>query len=175
MDHRRYASWVLASHAVGSVEPFMTVALQGLGRLDAQIIDKDRARLIARNGEHPSGLLNEPVELSERLTLSYLWVLGAYEVVRALDQRFRESTNVEARVHSDSCELRRKFERVRMPLAKFEAAKRHKDTDSHVAFPALNERHGIAWQVAEGEFIARAELSDLLLAFLERLRVTRGA
>ena len=60
------------------------------------------------------------------------------------------------------------FERVRMPLAKMATANRYK-ADSPIAYPALNMRHGIAWQVREDVFITRFELSETFLSFLEGL------
>jgi hypothetical protein len=71
--------------------------------------------------------------------------------------------------------LLRKFERLRMPLAKFEAAGRHKKTDLKIAYPALNSQHGIAWQVSENTFISRGELADEFLALLESWRAATKA
>lgn len=175
MDYERYSRWVLASHAVCELEPFMVVALQGLGRLDSQLTAKEREMAAARKLGHDGPTIQGSVDLTELVTLSYLWVLGAYEVVRSLNQRFKDLSDLKLRWHLESLQLKRSFERVRVPLAKFEAAKRYKTTDSHVAFPALTEEHGIAWRVSADQFTVRGHLSDLLLTFLEDLKYAQSA
>ena len=57
-----------------------------------------------------------------------------------------------------------------MPLAKMEAAKAHKNTDSKIAFSVLDTTKGIAWQVSQDVFITRQDLADRLLAALEDAR-----
>lgn len=89
MDQQRNAQWVRASHAVGGNDTLiMTITIQGLGRLDARLVGADTAYL--RDYESTEASIDEAIELTERSTLSYLWVLGAYEVVRALSQRANE-------------------------------------------------------------------------------------
>ena len=58
--------------------------------------------------------------------------------------------------------LKHRFERIRIPLAKMELARRH-PTDDPIAYPAINLELGVASQVAEDTFITRRELSDALL------------
>ena len=66
--------------------------------------------------------------------------------------------------------LKKEFNRLRIPLAKMEPASAHKETDSHIAYPAINRQKGIAWQVAQNVYITRQELADRLLAALELAR-----
>jgi hypothetical protein len=143
----------------------MTPGVQGLGKLDAVFSARDAAYLQLPQRERES--VERSVELTERFTESYPWVLGAYEIIRTMDQRVRENAGL---VNDETSRLIRdakhKFERVRVPLAKFEAAKRHSDTDSSVAFPALNPQHGIAWCVADNVFVTRRELSECFMALL---------
>jgi hypothetical protein len=113
------------------------------------------------------------VEFSGRLTLSYLWVLGAYEIVRTLDQRTREaSAGTPSPVAERITATKHLFERVRIPLAKFKAARRNPN-DSPIAYPAVSPVHGIAWLVADNSFISRRQLSDAFLALLSDLRAER--
>ena len=104
--------------------------------------------------------------LSYHITLSYLWVLGAYEIIRSIRQRNKKAGLNDEKLTS----LLRKFERLRMPLAKFEPANRHKRTDSEIAYPALNDLHGITWQISEEVFISRGELANEFLSLLEGWR-----
>src|SRR5258705_8854981 len=83
----RYERWSQASHGLGRVEVFMVAILQGLGRFDSQLILADnRFGLLS---EREWAAKRESFLLTERIMLSYLWVLGAYELVRTLDQRCR--------------------------------------------------------------------------------------
>ena len=87
MPDDRFQRWVDASSVAGAVEPFMIPLVQGLGRFDCHLINED-ARFAALNQEQSSSL-HESTRLADRLTLSYFWVLAAYELVRTLDQRWR--------------------------------------------------------------------------------------
>lgn len=173
MDHARYNRWKRASFALLQIEPFLAQTVQQLGKIDASLYEKDgRYREIrARNDAGPG----EWEELNESLTLAYLWVLGAYEVVRTIDQRFRELGLHTAEQYNQSTTVKHTFERVRIPLAKLEPANRHKSTDTGFAYPALNASHGLGWIVAEGVVISRGDLSSLLLDFLEGLKLDNHA
>lgn len=163
----RFHRWVNSSHTAAKYETFMVVSIQGLGRLDHDLYEQDK--LISKNPEALS-LGGDPGALSYHITLSYLWVLGAYEVIRSMRQRIKDLGVQDEALTT----LLRKFERLRMPLAKFEVAHRHKK-DSRIAYPALNSQYGIAWQVSENTFISRGELADELLALLEGWRAATKA
>lgn len=163
-SHRWTAGSFRAAHIAGPQERTSLVAtLQALGRLDEALTRVD-ALCVAGDGYITSedGIM----AFDAHLTQSYLWVLGAYEIVRVLHERSRVEKVVSDR-HLDG--LYRSFTRLRVPLAKFEPAGKHRETDGHMAYPALNPVYGIAWQVAENTFIARGELSDGLLQYLESL------
>ncbi|WP_246356603.1 hypothetical protein [Pseudomonas gingeri] len=111
-------------------------------------------------------------DIQGHVTQSYLWVLGAYEVVRTLTQRMSENQcNDPSQVFENFRQVKTRFARVRVPLAKFEPASIHKKTDSHIAYPGFSFNLGIAWQVSEGVIVSRRELSDALLNALEHARV----
>jgi hypothetical protein len=159
MDTARWHRWVKASHALDTIEPYMVVTAQGLGWLDCRLIDD--AELIG----YGTPSVSQGMMLQEHLTLSYLWVLGAYELVRSADQRVRAQIS-EPGLKAIG-ELKAKLARLRIPLAKFEAARAHRDTDSPVAWPAWGPGHGAAWRVAPDVFIGRRELADDVLQVLE--------
>lgn len=169
IESDRFHRWVNASFVTARFENFMPITVQGLGRLDHDLVTGD-ARFLALSEEQCASE-TESLALNYRITLSYLWVLGAYEVVRTIDQRCREQDPSLASATSKAIlALKRQFERLRIPLAKFEPANRHRETDSKVAYPALNLDYGIAWQVVADTFIPRKVLSDSFLEFLEGLR-----
>lgn len=167
-DEARFEKWVVLSRCVQRVEPFMMVAIQGLGRLDSELATADREFLQMSEEERIRFQVENPLELADRVTRSYLWVLGAYEIIRALDQRCRlgviSATEAQSRI---ARETKHRFERIRMPLAKFEAALRHVDTDSSVAFPALHLTQGVAWRVADETFVSREALAQDFRSLLE--------
>lgn len=173
-DDKRFDRWVSASVAVGGVEQyqsFMTGTVQGLGRLDCQLIDRDKAFFQLPERDRES--IPICMELTDRITLSYLWVLGAYEIVRTLDQRVGEKTFiVSPMVASKITQVKFLFERVRVPLAKFESSRRNR-SDSPIAFPTLHSIHGIAWAIADGVVVSRRQLADALLSLLMELRLDR--
>jgi hypothetical protein len=109
--------------------------------------------------------------LTERVTQSYLWVLGAYEMIRAIEQRCRKNrpSGITDDIADAAAETKKAFERVRVPLAKYEAARRFSATDSTVVLPAIDASHGIAWRVSVDVYISRESLAQQLLDFLRKL------
>jgi hypothetical protein len=159
IDQARYAEWVQLSHRVRKFEPFMVVAVQGLGQLDAKLAAEDAEYLSDCNSDQDD--LAQSLDLTERVTRSYLWVLGAYELVRSIDQRCRNDPSlVSAHVVTLISDTKTQFERVRVPLAKYEPARKFSTTDSTVAFPAIDRAKGVAWSVAAGTIISRDELAQ---------------
>ena len=125
----RFERWIKASHKVAHIETFMVPNIQGLGQLDEKLI-------VYENEFLPQSSLPQDEEtalnFSEHLTLSYLWVLGVYEIVRSINQKIG-NTNSDEKLKK----LKNLFTRLRVPLAKYEPAKYHKATDSKIAYPIL--------------------------------------
>ncbi|UMQ35811.1 hypothetical protein [Aeromonas hydrophila] len=165
IDVDRNKRWVEASHAGKSFDVFMVPTIQGLGKLDSRLLIEDAYIIENHRSSHPFG------DLSEHITQSYLWVLGAYEIIRSLDQRARQDEKFFPELRPDFQQLKFSFERIRIPLAKFEAARKHQDTDSHIAYPGLHHEKGVSWQVAQDTWINRRELSDEMLDLLEKMKV----
>jgi hypothetical protein len=165
----RIERWVNASFVTVQFEQFMVMVVQGLGRLDVSLMQDDRFFL--SDFEKNSNSLAESLKLNERFTLSYLWVLGGYELVRSICQRINEKrVAIPDEVVVSFRELKKEFSRLRVPLVKMEPTSAHKNTDSHIAYPVLNTQKGIAWQVAQDVFITRQDLADRLLVALELAR-----
>lgn len=164
----RYKKWVNVSHSLAKIDQYLVTTVQGLGRLDVQQIQEDERYLKLNEKIRASDV--EILRFSDYYTMAYLWVLGSYECIRTADQRVREDTNL---LPTDTCQIIREtkqaFERVRIPLAKLEPASRHKDTDSHIAFPVMHQELGITWQVSSATFITRRVLSDAFLVTLESI------
>ena len=144
------------------------MVVQGLGRLDVSLVEEDQS--FVSEFDKNEGSIEEALKLTDRFTLSYLWVLGAYELVRSICQRLdKNKDTVSPDVAQSFVTLKKQFNRIRVPLAKMEAASGYK-TDSHIAYPAIDFEKGIAWQLNQTDFITRKDLADQLLAVLEDAR-----
>lgn len=167
----RYDRWIKVSFSMLRFEPNMMPVIQGLGRLDVKLIEEDKSFLQDLDNNLES--VEQNLVLSERLTISYLWVLGAYEAIRTMCQRIKDhKVAVLDEVATSLNQLKREFNRLRVPLAKMEPASSHK-TDNHIAFPGINRDHGVAWQLNESTFVTRQQLSDSFLAALEHARAVK--
>ena len=147
MPDDRYQRWIDASSAVRMIEPFMVPLVQGLGRFDCRLIHEDTR--FATLNEEQSSSSHEKTLLAERFTLSYFWVLAAYELVRTLDQRWRtRATAMPDEFGNRVAALKRRMERLRIPFAKMETARRF-PTDNTMAYPTISRGFGVAWHVAQ--------------------------
>lgn len=144
----------------------MVLIAQGLGKLDSQLIEEDRIycglSTELRNTE------TNAIKITDCLTLSYLWVLGGYELIRTISQRCHTDVSLLGEALAQRVtELKHDFERLRIPLAKMEPANRHRETDFPIAYPAFHREMGISWRVSEDMHISRQELANRLLALFE--------
>jgi hypothetical protein len=170
MYSNRSERWALASINIGKIENYIIIIVQGLGELDTKLILEDERLLkkIPQNPEDPDWFQTSR-DLGSQITLSYLWVLGAYELIRTLDQRCREKPDAFGEIINKRInETKKIFERIRMPLAKLEPAHRFTPSDSSIAFPTMGAQ-GTAWQINENTFVNRRDLSDMLLALFEEI------
>lgn len=164
----RQQRWVAAASAAAAFDKSMVALVQGLGRFDCHLIRED-ARFAALNQEESSST-RESMLLADRCTLSYFWVLAAYELVRTLDQRWRiGATSMPDEFAARIATLRRRMERLRVPLLKMETPRRF-PTDGSMAYPTVSRDFGVAWHIAEDMYITRREISDQLLGFLADLK-----
>jgi hypothetical protein len=163
----RFTRWCKASALTVPFEKFMEIVVQGLGKVDCQLIHDHRRYSNLSQAEKIS--VQEVNKLNDNYTLSYLWVLGAYEIVRTMSQRVRNDPRLLASAPTGELQsLKRLFERLRIPLAKMEPSKKH-PRDAPIAYPAFHADLGISWRLGQNLFISRRELADALLKFLESL------
>ena len=169
MEKERLNRWVNSSHVLSKFEPFMITVAQGLGRLDVKLIQYDQ-RFCGLPLEERN-TIEEALLFTDHMTLSYLWVLGAYELMRSIDQRCRDKLCLlENQLIEKVKEVKLEFERIRIPLAKFEPSRRHQKTDSAIAFPAIHIEFGASWHISYNKYVSRRELSDTLLDLLENMQ-----
>lgn len=171
--YQRRTEWVDAGHALNIFKIFHIIPIvHGLGQIDCKLIKDDMkyCKLLSKNGSTGSDD-NSISEFSEHSMISYLWILGAYEVIRSIDERVDKNRggnpNILGEILNNKVkEVKKKFERIRIPLAKFEPARAHEETDFDFAYPHIHKSLGISWQVSDNIIIPRKELSDDLLNIL---------
>lgn len=105
---------------------------------------------------------------------SYTWVLAAYELIRTIHQKLK-TLNPSADITSKCKSLKNEFTRLRVPLAKFEPAEKHKSTDYKFPQGCIQPGRGLCWAVADGVVMSRMELSDALVSFLLELKSHQAA
>lgn len=159
--------------AVLHFQPALITQAIGLIDLDRRLAQDEGAGVsgLDEMQEHSSEQWNE---YADKILLSYLWVLGAYEVIRALAQRLLGDAAVPLDCREQLENAKRLFERVRIPLAKGEAASRYAKTDRPFAFPTSVSSVGIGWPVNEELTITRRELSQAFRGVLRCLRDASG-
>ena len=160
---QRIEHWVLRSHRVAAADHMLVFLIQSLGRHDSRLIEAERQldnRTSGQFGESQSMLF-----FDEHICQSYLWILGAYEVIRTLDQRARRHSLFDSQTRGRIRELKRRFNRLRVPLAKLETATSNPN-DNPVALPAYAEGHGVAWKLQDNLYVSRRELADSFLELL---------
>jgi hypothetical protein len=171
-DHvERVSRWIRTTHRLAPAEHMLVFLAQSLGRMDADLLQERFPPLSeqASGGDHFDHL----ERFNDHITRSYLWVLGAYELLRTLDQRahgarlFDNATRARIRATKD------RFNRVRVPLAKLEAARGHTETDRILAWPTFDDETGVGWRLAPDFVVTRRELADAFLGLLESLPDTR--
>ena len=168
MDMERNKRWINVSLSLGKIEAFFVPTIQGLGRLDSELIVEDD-RFCELSLEEVS-TIDESLRLTDRFTYSYLWVLGLYELVRTLDDRCRNNFKFLGSDLNDKVkELKNKIGRLRVPLAKMEPSKKYEKIDSPIAYPAIHRTFGISWHISNMVYISRRELSDDTLSLFEEI------
>ncbi|MDD5015443.1 MAG: hypothetical protein PHW73_10190, partial [Atribacterota bacterium] len=78
MDKNRYNEWIDGSSGLMYVEMLLVGNAQGLGLIDLELIDE------FQNLKIDSQLEQDRMNKLRHITLSELWVMGAYELVRLM-------------------------------------------------------------------------------------------
>ena len=161
--------WQIAATVLHDIEPHLAWIFGVLSSIDQDLYRRDqRHKELLRMGADAK--LSEWLGIGDAIALSYLWVLAAYEAIRTIDQRLAELGPAATSRRRASADLKHKFERLRIPLAKLEPSKRNLTTDYSFPRPGFEDNRGIAWEVAPGESVSRSYLSDEFLSLLEAMK-----
>lgn len=166
MAQTRKDIWLIVSYVCDEFAPFLRDIVQGLGVVDHRLlVDDERFNVLSDNDKCVD---EESMEFHYRRTISYLWVLGAYEVLRTMDQRAKQCPSISDDGKDAIKNLKDKFARLRMPLAKLEAKKSSK-SDWNIAWPSSNLDGPVSWQISTATQILRIELSEEFLGLFKVL------
>ncbi len=175
MKKDRQASWMDSAFVFMKVEALLHREVQALGELDIELL-----------GEFPKIKINSKLEEDLRrkrryLLLSKLWVLGAYELIRFLNDINKKRNFLNENTKTKLKEALAIFTRVRVPLAKFQKSGNDKTLYDGIADSFFDSNKGVAWKVyshekneLKKEIFCRNELGDLLLDLLKEMKKDIG-
>jgi hypothetical protein len=177
IENEFYKQWINCSLAVDKIPPlqFLCPIIQGLGKLEVhlrmwEINCIPTSKPMRKSGGSESEQILFSIEMTDKFMLSYLWVLGAYEVIRTLSGISDKNKDVFGpELNEKIRKTKHTIGRLRVPLAKLEPSKKHERTDSGIAWPSIID-NCIAWQVSKDILISRRELSDQFLELLKILQ-----
>lgn len=171
MENDRQSEWMNSSFTFMGVEMLLLGEVQALGELDIELIEE--LHKIKINSK-----LEEDLKIKRRyLLLSKLWVLGAYELIRFLNEINKKRSSLRDNTKQKLNEVLTNFTKVRVPLAKFQKAGKDKTLYDGVADSFIDSNKGVGWKVyshtkteLKEEIFYRNELGDLLLDLLKEMK-----
>lgn len=171
MEKERYSKWLNSSFAFMNIEMLLLGEVQALGELDIELIEEfPNMKLDSK--------LDEDLRRKRRyLLLSKLWVLGAYELIRFLNDLNKKRNFLDDSRKNKLKEVLATFSKIRVPLAKFQKAGKDKSLYDGVADSFIDLKKGVGWKVysheknkLEKKIFYRNDLGDSLLELLEDVK-----
>ncbi len=171
-NKERYSMWVKSSFNLQFVELLLLSQVQGLGKIDVELIEEfPQLKLESKNEE-------DRITKNRYVTLSELWVMGAYELLRVLNQILKANNGVDENSKAKVKEAFILFQEIRVPLVKFEKTEKERTKRrlySQITWPFFDKEKGIGWTLNDGsgnpKKICRKDLSDKLLETLEGIKI----
>lgn len=168
--------WSSLAHVLSKINVLLTPYVQGLGRIHKNLTDKEIVfvNYMANNPMLTVDNCKEfgqvQLERSDNTILAQLWVMGCYEVIRALEQHFREDSALNSTPAATVLfKAKKLFEKVRIPLAKFEKPNSSKEDDFSVALPGYTPSEGTTWLISNGKAIGRKYLAQTFISALQAI------
>lgn len=154
----RNKDWIESSQALENLEPFMMVSVQGLGRIDLEIISESL---------NINKKINQGLDLARILTLSQLWTLGAFELLRSIDSLSKSQLVFSEDSKKKIRDLKSYFAKIRTPLAKFQ---KNNFREKQIAYPIWFPEADAGWLIESNFAISRRDLADKLINLLKSLK-----
>ena len=167
----RQSEWMNSSFAFMGVEMILLGEVQALGELDIELIEELSKLKINSN-------LEEDLREKRRyLLLSKLWILGAYELIRFLNDIDKKRNPLNKKTKLKLGEILTKFTKLRVPLAKFQKAGKDKTLYDGVADSFIDSNKGAGWKVyshtkteLKKEIFYRNDFGNSLLDLLKEIK-----
>ncbi|MEK6827337.1 MAG: hypothetical protein AABX99_02520 [Nanoarchaeota archaeon] len=175
MEKTRHYEWLNNSFAFMNIEMLLLREVQALGELDIELIE-----------EFPKIKINSKLkeDLREKrryLLLSKLWILGAYELIRFLNDLDKKRILLQNDTRTKLKDTLTIFSNIRVPLAKFQKSGKDKTLYKGVADSFLDIHKGAGWKVYSNEknklkkeIFYRDDLANLLLELLKEINKERN-
>jgi hypothetical protein len=167
MGNDRYSEWIENSLGLMHIEMLLIGNVQGLGILDVELIE-EFPKL-----EINSQLDEDRLKKLRHITISELWVMGAYELIRLID----EINKKRSLINENSKEKLKKtlsiFTKVRIPLTKFQKEGEKRLYSKIATKNVFDLEKGLGWSFYDGknkEIFYRKDLGDLFLELLEEIK-----
>ena len=168
MAKNRISEWVEGSIGLRFIDMLLIGNTQGLGLLDSELIQ-----------EFPGikeDLKSEEDRLKKlrHITLSELWVMGAYELIRTIDEMAsKRKEDLGVKIITKIKETLTKFTEIRVPLTKFQKSGQKELFSGLASKCEFDEKKGLGWKIIfsykkkfETKVFYRKDLADELLELL---------
>ena len=169
MNKNRYSEWVESSSGLAFVDMLLIGNAQGLGLLDIELIQESPQIKMNFQSEE------ERLKKLRHITLSELWVIGAYELVRVISEMIsKRKEKVGANIMGKIKETLTLFTEIRVPLVKFQKAGQRELFSGLASKCEFDENKGLGWKIIfsykkkfETKIFYRKDLADNLLELLK--------
>lgn len=167
MEKDRQSEWIDSSMGLTHIEMLLIGNAQGLGILDVELIEEFPKLKIN------SQLDEDRLRKLRHITLSELWVMRAYELVRLINDINKKRNFLKENTKEKLKIVLTNFTNIRIPLTKFQK-QGEKRLYSKIATKNLfDSDKGIGWSLYDGkksEIVYRRDLGDLLLELLDAIK-----
>lgn len=168
MENQRYSQWIENSKGLFYVEMLLFNDCIGLGVLDSELIE-----------EFPTLKLNSELEKDrynkfKHVFLSRLWVFGAYELIRTINEINKKRPLLPEKSKEKLKEILTLFNNVRTPLAKFQKSGEKRLFSQVATQLVFDKENGLGWHFYDGKMgtvFFRKDLGDKLLELLEAIKL----
>jgi len=172
MGKNRYTEWIDNSDGLRYVDLLLIGNAQGLGILDVELIQEfPKIRI-------DSQLEEDRQKKLRHITLSELWVMGAYELIRLIDNIIQNDKDTFSRETKQKLKDKLSiFTQVRIPLVKFKQRGKN-ELYSGITVPKFDLVNGLGWKIhysnkskIETKEVLRKDLGDDLLELLKSINI----